>query len=217
MILLGASLVVAVADWFAVARGRKRLGYVLKPLTLALLVAAAAVLGGDEPGLRWQFTLAALVLSLAGDVFLMLPADLFLPGLGSFLLAHVAYIAAINQTPPPVAWTVGASVLMLVVIAPIYRRLLVGMGRSGERAMAVPVAIYALALGAVVVSAVATAGRSDWSAGRSVVIILGAVLSATSDGLIGWTRFVKTYPWAPVAIISTYHLAQIGLVAALLG
>ena len=39
---------------------------------------------------------AALVLSLAGDVFLMLPKDLFVFGLGSFLLGHIAYIVGMH-------------------------------------------------------------------------------------------------------------------------
>jgi uncharacterized membrane protein YhhN len=216
-ILVGAAIAVAVADWVAVARSARRAEYVLKPLTLVVLIVAAAVMGGDQPGLRWQLTIAALVLSLAGDVFLMVPADLFLPGLASFLLAHVAYVAAFNQSAPPLSWTVGAAAVTLVVVTPIYVRLLGGMRRSGETAMAVPVAIYVLALGAVVVSAVATAGRADWTTGRATLAIAGGVLFATSDALIGWTRFVRQYPWAPVAIIATYHLAQIGLVLALLG
>ena len=39
---------------------------------------------------------AALVLSLVGDVFLMLPQDLFVFGLGSFLLGHIAYIVGMH-------------------------------------------------------------------------------------------------------------------------
>ena len=39
---------------------------------------------------------AALVLSLAGDVFLMLPKDLFVFGLGAFLLGHLAYIVGLH-------------------------------------------------------------------------------------------------------------------------
>ena len=217
MILIWVTLAVAAGDWVAVARGNKRAEYVLKPLTMVVLVAAAVCLGGDEPGLRWQFTIAAVVLSLAGDVFLMLPADLFIAGLASFLLAHIAYVVAFNQTAPPLGWTIGASAALLVVVGPIYAQLVRGMRRSGQTDMAIPVAIYVLALGAVVVSAVATLGRDDWSTGRSVLAIAAALSFAVSDGLIGWTRFVQDYRWAPVTIIATYHLAQIGLVVTLLG
>jgi uncharacterized membrane protein YhhN len=147
----------------------------------------------------------------------MLPADLFLPGLASFLLAHVAYVNAFDPAAAPLAWGVGAGVGVLVLVAPIYALMLRGMRRSGQQDMAIPVAVYTLALGAVVASAVATAGGGDWGWGRAALAIVSAVLFAVSDGLIGWTRFVKAYSWAPVAIIATYHLAQVGLVIALLG
>ena len=41
----------------------------------------------------------ALLGSLAGDVFLMLPG-LFIPGLVAFLLAHIAYIVRLRQEAP---------------------------------------------------------------------------------------------------------------------
>ena len=44
---------------------------------------------------------------------------------------------------------------------------------------------------------------------------LGALLFVTSDGLIGYSRFVRVPSWAPVAIIVTYHLGQAGLVLSL--
>ena len=68
--------------------------YVFKPLTLVLLTATALALDPDDPTVRTWFVVA-LVMSLAGDIFLMLPGDLFVPGLGSFLLAHVAYVVGL--------------------------------------------------------------------------------------------------------------------------
>lgn len=41
--------------------------------------------------------IGALLFSLAGDVFLMLPGNYFIPGLASFLVAHVFYIALFRQ------------------------------------------------------------------------------------------------------------------------
>ena len=60
-----------------------------------LLIACALALDPDDPAVRAWFV-AALVLSLAGDVFLMLPQDLFVFGLGSFLLGHIAYIVGMH-------------------------------------------------------------------------------------------------------------------------
>ena len=55
------------------------------------------------PAARWGFTVAALSLSLAGDVLLMVRKDLFVAGLAAFLLAHLAYVGAFNPSPPPAA------------------------------------------------------------------------------------------------------------------
>ena len=76
-VLVGVSLGIGAADWVAVARGNRRAEYFLKPLTLALLILSAAFLKPGVPMERWTLTLIALALSLAGDVFLMPPQDLF--------------------------------------------------------------------------------------------------------------------------------------------
>ena len=109
---LGLAAAFAVAKWWAVWRRAKGLEYVAKPVTLLALIATAATLV-PEDDVRQKWFLLALVLSLAGDVFLMLPRDLFVAGLASFLAAHVAYIAGfgLGQAWP---WILGVAVLSLV-------------------------------------------------------------------------------------------------------
>src|SRR5689334_7721615 len=105
--LIAATLVVAVADWWAVSADRRSLEYLLKPLTMVVLIAAAvslpeADLTDGSATARWMFV-AALVCSLAGDVFLMLDEKFFIGGLIAFLLGHVMYIIGLLQldiTPP---------------------------------------------------------------------------------------------------------------------
>ena len=89
--LLVVAAVLAVVDWIGVARGSRALEYVGKPGALAALVLVALTLDPADGSARTWFVVA-LVLSLAGDVFLMLPRDRFVEGLASFLLAHVAYV-----------------------------------------------------------------------------------------------------------------------------
>ena len=194
----------ALIDWFAVARENKRLEYVTKPLTMLLLIAVLAgigVGGGSEANVAALF--AALILSLAGDVFLMLP-DLFLPGLASFLLAHIAYIVAFAPAASfSLPWTISA--LALVVLGGLVgRRIVAGLTASGRAGLRAPVLVYMVAITAMVLTVVAS---GQWWA------ILGALSFYASDSLIGWSRFVEPLRWAPVAIMVTYHLGQIGLVA----
>jgi uncharacterized membrane protein YhhN len=78
---------------------------------------------------------------------------------------------------------------------------------TGEaRAMKLPVALYAVAIGTMLVTAIAS---------HSAFAIAGAGLFVISDGLIGYSRFLRMTSWAPLAIIVTYHLGQAGLVLAL--
>src|ERR1700754_1832951 len=67
--------------------------FVFKPLTTLLVIAYAWPRGAGVPR-QQHLVRIGLVLSLVGDVFLLWPKEGFLPGLVSFLLAHLAYIAA---------------------------------------------------------------------------------------------------------------------------
>ena len=53
--------------------------------------------------------------------------------------------------------------------------------------------------------------------GGVAVVDWVAVLFMASDALIAWNRFVRRLAWAPVVIMVTYHLGQLGLVTALRG
>jgi uncharacterized membrane protein YhhN len=213
--LVAIAVGVGALDWVAVARKDRRAEYLLKPLTMVVLIAAAVSLGSDDPAYVRLFTIAALVLSMAGDVFLMLPRDLFVAGLGSFLLAHIAYIAAFlpNATSPGLALVASVG----VIAGFMYSRLFRGMLATGQQALAAPVAVYVLAISTMVVSAFAAAGSEDWSTGRRAFAIAGALLFFASDGMIGWSRFVGDFRGSRMAIMATYHLAQAGLVLGLLG
>lgn len=182
-------------DWIAVARENKPLEYLAKPATLLALLLWAAQTPGVSPWLT-----AALAFSLLGDVFLMLPIDAFIAGLGSFLIGHLAYLGAFTA---PWSSRLGWLAVLLVVSAPLSGRLLRAID---EPPLRIAVAVYVLAISTMVASAIA---------GGSPVAIGGALLFMASDLMIGWSRFVQPWSWAKVAIIVTYHLGQWGLARAL--
>jgi uncharacterized membrane protein YhhN len=204
VLLLAVTVMSAVIDWVAVRHQHKPVEYVFKPLTLVALTATAVALDPHDPTVRAWFVVA-LVLSLAGDVFLMLPGDLFVPGLASFLLAHLAYVVGlVSDGLDPAGVLVG----VLVVggaFALVGTRLIAGVRRN-EPALAPPVLAYMGVISAMLVCAIGT--------GRPLAIA-GAVLFYASDALIGWTRFVGGHDWGGVAIMVTYHVGQILLVLSL--
>lgn len=199
------ALVVAVFDWIAVALDNRVLEYLFKPLTMVVLVMAALAIDPTSDTAQ-MLLIIGLVLSMAGDVFLMLPSDLFVPGLASFLLAHIAYVlalAALGVDPAPM-------VLGLVIAAAaavfIGRRIVAGAS-STDTALRLPVIAYMGAISTMVVFAFGTG---------TAFAILGALLFFASDAVLGWTRFVSQFHRSRQVVIMTYHLGQMGLVLSLI-
>lgn len=202
--LLVAFAVAAVADWVAEGTGRERVRYVTKPAALVALTGVALALDPASSSVRAWFVVA-LLFSLAGDVFLMLPSDRFVAGLASFLLAHLAYIGGLLAAGVSAgALALGIAVVAVAVVA-IGRPLLGGARRTAPE-MTVPVAAYMVVISAMVVCAIGTGDG---------VAIAGAALFYTSDALIGLGRFVREPPWGPVAVMVTYHVGQALLVLSL--
>lgn len=201
-LLLLVAGVFAVADWLAVAGRNKPLEYIAKPAVMVALIGVALALDPVNEAQRSWFV-AALALSMAGDVFLMVPTNLFLAGLGAFLVAHLAYIAGFFEAGfQPAA--LGAGVAIAVGAGVLLGRLV--LAAAGR--LKVPVAGYMLVLGAMLAVA--------YGSGQPLAAI-GATLFFASDTLIGWRRFVAEQPWMPVTIIVTYHLGQAALVLSLAG
>jgi uncharacterized membrane protein YhhN len=205
-IALAATFVFALGDWWSKARNDRRLEYLCKPATMvALIVTAIALDPASGAGDRRVWFVIALVLSLAGDVFLMLPSDAFVPGLASFLLAHVAYIVGFWTDPPSAVSFIVALVVVELLILPIAVRILHALSDATE--LRVPVTLYMLVISVMVASAIASG---------LVVAAIGAVLFASSDSMIAWDRFVRPFAWSGIAIMVTYHAAQILLTLSLL-
>jgi uncharacterized membrane protein YhhN len=165
----------------------------------------AVALDPEIHGRRVWFVVA-LVLSLAGDVFLMLPRDLFLAGLASFLLAHVAYVTGLRVHGAPGRAVLVAAVAVSVVVVAVGSRVVSAVRQGPQRELAAPVVVYMVVISAMVTCALATG---------NVLAAAGASLFFASDALIAWNRFVTPLAWAPVAIMVTYHLGQVGLVTSL--
>lgn len=212
-VLIAIFLVVAAVDWAAVAGHRKPVEYVAKPGCLAVLVVVAAVMEYDDGSARWPL-IAALVLSLIGDVFLMLPErepdaggpDLFVAGLVAFLLAHIAYIVAFVVDGVRWEWALVGVAVMLLHLSTLGRRVAVAT-RAVEPAMTAPVLAYMSVISVMVIVAFGTGDL--WA-------MVGAALFAGSDTLIAWDRFVRSQKWIPLAIVVSYHVAQVLLVVSFL-
>jgi len=194
-VCLIAAIAFALADWVAVARRWQLLEYLAKPAVLGFLLLYAA-LGAH---VSW-YLIAALALSLLGDVYLMLPDRLFAAGLGAFLLAHLAYIDAFDATPQARAFWFA---IVVAASVPLALRIIRAVPQAPLR---VGVTTYMAVISLMVASAIASG---------HLVAAVGALLFLVSDSLIAVNRFVSPFPGAPLAIVVSYHAAQLLLVAAL--
>jgi uncharacterized membrane protein YhhN len=204
--LLLVTLVLAVGDWVAVGTGNRRAEYLFKPATMLPLIAAALVLEPADDTMR-IFFVVALCLSLLGDVFLMLPDQnrFFVPGLGSFLVAHLAYIVGLLAGGVSgVALALGV-LLVAVAIGAVAPRVVNG-ARSVDPRLGVPVLAYVIVISVMVACAIGS---------MVPLAIAGAVLFYLSDLAIGWSRFVREFPASRLVIITTYHTAQVLLTVSL--
>jgi uncharacterized membrane protein YhhN len=204
-VLLTFVLVAAFCNWVAVANTNKGVEYLCKPATMVLLMALALALDPRDPTARTWF-LVALAFSLAGDVFLMVPKDLFVFGLAAFLVAHLAYVAGMIADGMGAGGLL-AGVLLVAVGILVLGTQIVRAAYAAETQLALPVMLYIGVISAMVVAAI---GMGE------PLGIAGAALFYSSDALIGWSRFVREYSWAPVVIMVTYHLGQLGLVLSLI-
>ena len=203
-VLLSLTAVVAVCDWLAVSNGQRMAEYVLKPLVMVALIAVALTIDPSSDFARAMLVIG-LLLSLVGDVCLMVPADLFVAGLAAFLVAHVFYVIALIALGVSIGALIVGIALMGLVAVVIGRRIVQGAA-STDAALAGPVAGYIAVISVMVASAIGT--------GRFFAIV-GALLFGLSDSVLGWTRFIADLPRGRVIVMVTYHLGQIGLVLAL--
>lgn len=199
---------VAVLSTLSATLGWTQLHFVCKPLTMLLaMLLVRRRLDASQAGQHFQrLLLAALLASLTGDVFLMLPGNFFLPGLASFLLAHLCYIALFRQGAP---WFASRRGLFGTLAAGTAMYAWVWPG-LGDPLLKVAVACYVGVIALMVAQALGRAASLGHRAATAVA--LGAVLFMLSDSLIAINRFVTPLPLAPLWVLSSYYAAQLLMV-----
>ena len=213
-LLLPAAFVAACLAMAAEPLSQPLLLFIFKPMTTLLLIAWAWPRGAapspGDPRRRWLRI--GLVLSLAGDVALLWPERGFLPGLVSFLLAHLAYIVAFTR-----GHRLAARPLPLVAYGLIAAAVLSQLWPGVPAPLQVPVLVYVAALACMAAQAASVwqeqrGGEQALWAGRAAV---GGALFMLSDATLAINKFAQPLPWAGVWILSTYWLAQAFIAASM--
>jgi len=210
---LCALLAIASAPW---ALDAPWLNFVFKPLTTILIITYA--LGRGEPGTAYRrAVLAGLVFSLGGDVALMWPQQGFLPGLVSFLIAHLCYLAAFTRGA-----RVAARPAFFAGYAVVAAAILTLLWPGVPAPLRIPVLAYVVALGGMAAQA-AVRWRVQREAAQPVsrgwadaagaardagVAALGAGLFMASDAILAANKFLAPVPASALWILALYWSAQ---------
>jgi uncharacterized membrane protein YhhN len=201
----GLAAVAGLGDLVSILRHIKRLEYATKPTVMILLIAAALLLHPASQGERALFVVA-LILGLAGDVFLMLPDRFLLPGIAVFLAGHLAYAAGFRFAGFSAAGLVVGAVIVIAAAGLFLRRVLSALEGSGRANLRNPVLAYAVVISLMTVSATASGNP---------VAASGGLLFFFSDVIFAWYRFVKPVSWGQPVNIVMYQLGQALLVLSL--
>ncbi len=202
----------ALFNWLSTDR-RWRWGELIsKPLALVLLIVFFWQTLGWQGGRLWFGV--GLVFSLAGDIFLMWMKRFFVPGLASFLLAHVCYIIALNQDAIQFqAWVLVLAAMVTGVGFTCYRIIRRGMVKNPESArLRLPVLAYCLMISLMLLSAWVCLFREGWSTPAGWMAAAGASLFILSDFMLAYGLFVKPIQRGDLLVMVTYHLGQAAII-----
>ena len=198
-----AILVISISAAFAISgkyQKSKFIHYAFKPLTMIMIISLAWERVTMQPSAYGYLILSGLFVSLLGDIFLMLPAKYFRPGLLAFLAAQVLYILAFGLGLQGLWFS--PLLIILVYAGLVFLFLYRSLGKYRW-----PVLFYVLAISGTAWLAVS---RHLGLLGRSSLLaMIGAVLFLFSDSINAVNRFKKPFWLAQILILGTYFAAQL--------
>jgi uncharacterized membrane protein YhhN len=184
------------------------LDFIFKPLIMPCL---ALYLYFSVPKTKFVWLiLSAFVFSWFGDIALLLESSnnqLFILGLGFFLLAHLLYIFAFRQTDsldnkPNLLKNKPYLFIPLI----LYCMGLFYVLYPNLKSFTIPVILYVIVISLMAIFALNRKNRVTPSSFK--LIFLGAVLFVISDSFIALNKFLIQIPYNGVWVMLTYMLAQ---------
>jgi uncharacterized membrane protein YhhN len=185
--------VILILEIYFSQNGHLTLIKITKPLLMPLLMIIAT-----QSGIKDRSLYIALFFSLLGDIFLMFQGQIFfILGLGSFLMAHLAYVVLFKTQ-----FQLNLNKSLPIALAIFFYFLF--LKKEIPNDLFIPVAVYCCVIALMAIFAV---GRIT-SAKSYQIVLLGAVLFVISDALIAYNKFHETLKYGSVWVMGTYGLAQ---------
>jgi uncharacterized membrane protein YhhN len=145
-----------------------------------------------------KILLLALFFSWLGDIILMFSnKNLFVFGLGSFLITHLIYIFIfVKKAKTPNFHSLGLILIPLAFYFLIYQHVPLDFK--------IPVMLYFL----VITTMVTVVSFRNLQEKGNKAIFLGAILFVISDAILAYNKFVVDLPFSTFLVMSTYGLGQ---------
>jgi uncharacterized membrane protein YhhN len=146
----------------------------------------------------------ALAFSVLGDTFLGIEGEnLFVYGLGSFLIAHLFYVALFTRSiPRPLDLGIRSKLLIFLLLA--YSASVTMWLGPDLGPLALPVIFYMSAISAMCLTSILAGFRTP-------LVVAGAVLFIISDSLIAINKFKMPIDYAAYLVWSTYYIGQLAI------
>lgn len=192
-------LIISILDIIAVAMHYPVMQAVFKPMIMLSLMAAYYF---SVPKINPLYLLA-MAFSFLGDVLLMDKNNLFLPGIAAFLCTQLIYIFIIQKRLKK-----GTMKDLLIAIVPflIFYSLLITLLQKNLGEFMIPVLVYGMAISIFGMAALLL--HLQYRNFSTRLLIWGAILFILSDSMIAFQKFHSARQIYPVAIMSTYVIAQ---------
>lgn len=200
-LLIMVAFAAAAGHIWARITGRTQVAFWLKPVPILLALLLVLLVQEVNPGSYRLFVALALVASMAGDILLALPRDAFLPGLASFLIAHVFYILAFLSIPLVRGFDGTWWLLLPIAAYGGALLLLLWPGVTGLLRFAV------LAYTGVILLMLWLAGAL-WLGGATRSAFVAALFFVTSDSVLALTKFRARFGGDDAVVMVTYYTAQ---------
>jgi uncharacterized membrane protein YhhN len=155
-------------------------------------------------GSQRSLILAAIIFSCLGDTILLFE-NMFVFGLGSFLIAHICYISAFIQDNQGWIFTKKDRWFWVIPVG-LYGVGLMSYLYPHLGAMTVPVSVYSIAILTMFLTVInrwkSVSYDSFWW------VLIGAIFFCLSDSLLAINLFAQPIPLGNIWVITTYAVGQ---------
>jgi uncharacterized membrane protein YhhN len=199
-------LLIALADLLLICFNQNELRWFTKPLLMPVLMFLVYSNRSAIPLYTW--VLAALTLSWAGDVLLQLK-NMFIPGLVSFLLAHLCYIIYfINIKRSKKGWLQQQPIIVLPAL--LYIIIFLWLLYPYLGVLKIPVTIYGITISTMMLMCINNKQKVNSTA--FLLFFSGALLFVISDSILAVHLFAYSSGLLGFCVMLTYAAAQYLLV-----